>query len=179
MKSREGYTTGQMQFEKTLDEMFITRGYTKSDKTWDFPYFHSHAKTSTGEIVVFIDPNPKLSVNTVKDCMSFMNSIGVTHCIIIYMESATPIVRKNVETVTTTRIELFSQRELGYNVTKHSLVPVHCRASSTERAQMAQHSGKIAKLHKSDPVARFHGFRRGELVKITRKDKTVTFRVVI
>lgn len=119
----------------------------------------------------------KLNVQTVKECISEMAARGCMHALIVYLDSITPIVKKLVAHAEQ-RIELFQQHELGYNVTKHELVPAHRRATGSERAALHKHMPYLAQMSATDPVARFLGFQSGDVVHIARRDGTVAYRVV-
>lgn len=75
--------------------------------------------------------------------------------------------------------EIFHLNDLQYNVTKHSLVPLHEIIDSEEVKENVLLLLKIDKLTKlplilsSDPVARFIGARNGDLIKITRNPNHV------
>jgi len=168
-----------MTYTTVLSEMFETRGYTDAAIETDFEYFRCCMFDGKDRVYVFDDPSEKLSVGTVKECVSFMNNEGSLHAIIIYGSAFTPIVRKIVDTDISIRIELFSRSELGYNITKHVLVPTHARATTEERAQIEQYADKIPRLLATDAVARFHGFTPGEIIRVNRPNGTVVFRTVI
>lgn len=160
--------------------MFGTRGYIINADVPDFKYAQLTALKPNGALVVvfggFID---KVSIGHVKECIAFMTTVSCTHGIIVYDDSVTPMVRKLVENNAIIRIELFSVDELGFNVTKHRLVPKHEKAADSEVQQLKMHLDKIPSILITDPVARFHGFERGTLVKISRHDNTVAFRIVV
>lgn len=157
-----------------------TRGYTICADVPDFKYAQltSH-KPDGGLVIVFGGFADKVSIGHVKECIAFMTTVSCTHGIIVYDDNVTPMVRKLVENNAIIRIELFSVDELGFNVTRHRLVPRHERAADAEVQQLKLHLDKIPSMLTSDPVARFHGFERGTLVKISRHDNTVAFRIIV
>lgn len=165
---------------QTIREMFGTRGYNINTDVPDFKYAQLTAHKPDGALVIvfggFVD---KVSIGHVKECIAFMTTVSCTHGIIVYDDNVTPMVRKLVENNAIIRIELFSVDELGFNVTKHRLVPKHEKAVDPEVQQLKMHLDKIPSILITDPVVRFHGFKRGTLVKILRHDNTVAFRVVV
>jgi len=71
---------------------------------------------------------------------------------------------------------------MQYNLTKHELVPKHEKVDINEKNAEDFKKSKTDKfpiLLKTDPVARFYGFSKGDIIKITRKNGYVTFRRVV
>jgi|SRR5690606_3126419 len=168
-----------MKFIQTLDEMFTQRGYEYIKETHDFPYFLKAAIHSKEKVYVFSNFIEKISVNIFKECLSFLEQNNSTHCIVINSEGITPCVKKIIDNSHGTRIEVFSEDELGYNVTKHRLVPKHELANPTELLELKKHLPNLPIILQKDPVIRFLGFEKKQVVKITRKSGTVIFRIII
>ncbi len=165
---------------KTIQEMFDTRAYSVSDTALDFKYAQLTGYRPDGRLViVFGGFADKVSIGHVKECIAFMTTVNCTHGVVVYEDSVTPMVKKLVENNGIIRLELFSVDELGFNITKHRLVPKHEKATDSDLEQVKKYLDKIPSMLASDPVARFHGFDRGTLVKVSRSDGTVAFRVVV
>lgn len=168
-----------MKFIQTLDEMFTQRGYFQIKETHEFPNFLRVATHTKGKVYVFANFIEKISVNLFKECLSFLDENNSTHCIIITSEGITPCVKKIIDNSYNIRIEVFSEDELGYNVTKHCLVPKHEVASAEEIAELKKHLPNLPIILHKDPVIRFLGFEKKQVVKITRKSGSVVFRIII
>jgi DNA-directed RNA polymerases I, II, and III subunit RPABC1 len=109
-------------------------------------------------------------------------------CIIVTNMSAmsTGTKRALIEKTEGIIVECFDEAELLYDVTEHELVPEHLPLTPDEKAQLlARYKVKdhqLPRIHKHDPVARFYGLSRGDVVKIVRPSETagryVTYRIV-
>lgn len=102
---------------------------------------------------------------------NFHTGILVTHVHI------TPAAMKIVPAVASeTRIECFLEQDLLVNITHHELVPKHVLLSKEERTKLLQRyrlkDTQLPRIQVGDPVARYLGLRRGQVVKIIRTSET-------
>ena len=90
--------------------------------------------------------------------------------------------KKVIEEANDLIIELFQEEELQYNITKHYLVPKHelsyPKGTKISKDFKDKYGDKFPVLLKTDPVARFYGYNKGDIIKITRKGGYVTYRFV-
>jgi len=140
-------------------------------------------KSDGNEICVFLINAPKLDVSRVKEYVTLLNYKNINHGIFVYGESITPYAKKVVEASEDMKIELFCEKELQYNVTKHRLVPTHERLCEKDAiAFKKEFGGKFGGILKTDPVARFYGYQRGDVIRITRTNGDngvyITYRIV-
>jgi len=72
--------------------------------------------------------------------------------------------------------QLFDLRELQFNIMKHSLVPPHQKISKKEGLELLEKykvtRNQLPLILRKDPVAKFLGLKRGDIVKITRASET-------
>merc|ERR1711879_520334 len=81
--------------------------------------------------------------------------------------------------------ETFLESELVVNVTEHILVPKHYLLSADEKAELLEHykakEFQLPRILTKDPVAKYLGLCRGDVVKIVRSSETaghyVTYRI--
>jgi DNA-directed RNA polymerase I, II, and III subunit RPABC1 len=159
---------------KTCCEMLEQRGYTIIQSDDDIIIGDSQEE----QIIVF-NNKESIAIANIKEYVSFMNKSGINHAIVIYNNTITPQANKTIETLPDMEIEIFLERSLLYNITKHRLVPEHIKLSSAETQLFKKKYGiKLPVIQKSDAIARFYNFKPGDIIKIIRKDGIVAYRIV-
>jgi DNA-directed RNA polymerase I, II, and III subunit RPABC1 len=87
-----------------------------------------------------------------------------------------PACHKVGPTVAPKTFEIFQESDLLVNITHHELVPKHVLLSPEEKSALLQRyrlkPNQLPRIMKEDPVARYLGLRRGDVVKIIRKSTT-------
>ena len=164
----------------TATEMIIQRGYEITDIDDDKII---GINKDNKQIVIFTQQVAKFNIDRAKEYIGLLYKIGMDHCIIIYIESVTTMTKKLVENSIDVKIELFTQEELQYNITKHRLVPKHIRLSPEKATKFkALYGIKLPTLLRTDPISRFYNYQRGDIIKIIRKnsigDETISYRIV-
>nr|UXY87817.1 RNA polymerase I, II and III 24.3 kDa subunit [Cryptomonas curvata] len=82
------------------------------------------------------------------------------------------------------KIEYFSEAELVVNITEHILVPKHQILSTEETKCLLKryslNESQLPRIQKNDPVARYLGLQKNQIVKIIRPSETsgryITYR---
>ena len=85
------------------------------------------------------------------------------------------------------QIQCFNISELIVNITEHSYVPKHILLNDEEKSKLLNRyrikESQLPKILTTDPVARYLGLRRGDVVKIIRDSETagkyVTYRITV
>ena len=104
---------------------------------------------------------------------------------IVIIKSTTNIARKELESLHPCRIEMFDQDELMVNITHHDLVPQHQVLTQEQKVDLLKKyrvkEHQLPKIHIEDPIARYFGVRRGQVIRINRASETagkyVTYRM--
>jgi DNA-directed RNA polymerase I, II, and III subunit RPABC1 len=169
--------------KEVIGEMLDQRGYSYKNEE-DFIL----ASNNLEELVIFFCSDLKFNLDKLKFYISKMNEIELNHCIIVYADQITSTAKKAIDnleiikpegTIVPAEIELFSLKELQYNLTKHILVPLHTKLSDEESFQLKKKFGhNLASILKTDPVSRFYNFKKGDIIKITRKEGYIIYRIV-
>ena len=131
------------------------------------------------KICIFLLIVTKLNVNRIQEYIGMSKALGITHCVIIYGDSVTPVANKVVLNSKDIEIELFKEEELQYNITKHILVPEHIKLTIKETIEFKEKYGtKIPTLYNIDPISKFYKYNQGDIIKIIRKNGFVGYRIV-
>ena len=171
------------QVHQTCIELLSSRGYTIKSETegGDNEFQKIVGDSTTKELIcVFIVPCP-INVKTVETLISTMHDEGMKTGIVVYYNRITPYAKNVIESSEDVTLELFSERELRFNITKHSYVPKHelVLPSDKDYAYLRDVAGKLPKLLQTDAVARFYGYCSRDIIRVTRKDGSIAHRTVV
>jgi DNA-directed RNA polymerase I, II, and III subunit RPABC1 len=117
-----------------------------------------------------------------------MKDENVTKAILVVQEGITPFARQALnEMAPRYKIEHFKETELLVDITEHTLVPVHRVLTRDEKAALLKRyrikDSQLPRMQVHDPIARYYGMTRGQVVKIIRPSETagryVTYRAVM
>lgn len=101
---------------------------------------------------------------------------GINHLVIIYRNISSSA--KNICKDSNKIIELFHLQEF-FNPTKNILVPLHERLED-EQADIyrEKYGSNLPVIKTTDKIARFYNFNLGDIIKITRNNGYIAFRIV-
>lgn len=154
-------------------EMIHARGYEICQERQDMIIALDKRNRKKSFVYVLFTGNRNVNIKLVKEYFVLIQNEKITHCIIVYNGTITPTARSSLMAFDV-HLELFSTDELQFNITKHQLVPKHERVQREKNIDYT----KFPILKSTDPISRFYGYQIGDLIRITRKDGTIAFRVV-
>ena len=74
-------------------------------------------------------------------------------------------------------VEIFLRKNMMFNITKHEYVPKHIILTKEEEDELLEKynttKGKLPKISKSDPIAKYYGMKSDQICKIIRKSPEV------
>ena len=205
-----GGTAGERIYRarRTILQMLRDRGYmvdaTDVDQSEE-DFFEKHSTSPprdgltllvqkrddpTEQIFVFWPVDPKVGVKPIKRYMERMNEEDVKRAILVVQQNLTAFARQALSEIQQAEgltIEQFQEGELLVNITEHVLVPQHMVLTKEEKTILLQRykmkEAQLPRIQLSDPVSRYYGLSRGNVVKIIRPSETagkyVTYRMVV
>jgi DNA-directed RNA polymerase subunit H (RpoH/RPB5) len=166
----------------TIKEMFEQRNYSDISEDKDGEQRILAKKPNGDQIVCILDfVTTKFNIENMQDKYEQLKEQGIKHCIIIYNDTPTPAVKKEIPNLEKIgmRFELFQLDDLQFNCTKHSLVPKHELLSPEESKTFKDKYGSnIPVLLHTDPIAKFYNFRPGQIIRVVRRNGFPSYRIV-
>ena len=170
----------EQMWDKALENlqlMMLNRGYVYIKKKDD--NYLIYANTDNQKIIVWCFEMEKLNIDGIKDFINILETDKYKHGIIIYQNLLTSSTKKILDNLYKFNIELFLLRELQYDITKFKYFCLHEKISIEETKMVKEKFGNtLPILLKTDAVSRYYFFQRNDIIKITRKNGTIIYRVV-
>ena len=143
----------------------------------------------TDQIFVFFASEQKLGITTVKEFVSKMKKDSVRNAILVVPGIVSGFARTAINEISSSfqmHITYFQESELLVDITEHMLVPEHIKLSQSEKKELLNRyklkDSQLPRIQVTDPVAKYYGLERGEVVKICRTSETagryITYRLV-
>ncbi|KAJ3099337.1 DNA-directed RNA polymerases II 24 kDa polypeptide (RNA polymerase II subunit 5) [Phlyctochytrium planicorne] len=143
-------------------------------------------KSEHDQLLVFFTEDESVGIKPIKKICERMIQQSIMKAILVYQKTLTPSAHKVIQEMAPKyQIEIFLEAELLVNITQHVLVPKHVVLSKEEKATLLARyrlkETQLPRIQPGDPVARYYGLKRGQVVKITRPSETagkyVTYRL--
>ncbi|KAK7454446.1 DNA-directed RNA polymerases II 24 kDa polypeptide (RNA polymerase II subunit 5) [Stygiomarasmius scandens] len=183
---------------RTIHELVKDRGFQVSDEeiNMDLHTFRQTYANSSGsvdrnqlnfftnsqanpmeQIFVFFSDEKSVGVKTMRKMLSILEEKSIQRGIIVFPGNMTPSARKVIVAMASQyRLEEFSESDLLVNIVHHTLVPKHEVLSPEDKKLLLDKyrlkETQLPRIQLADPVARYYGLRRGQVVKITRPSET-------
>ena len=183
-----GYMVDASDVDQSEEEFF--ERYTPSPQRDMLTILVQKRDDPTEQIFVFWPTDPKVGVKPIKRYMERMNEEDVKRAILVVQQNLTAFARQALSEIQAAEgltIEQFQEGELLVNITEHVLVPQHMVLTKEEKTILLQRykmkEAQLPRIQLSDPVSRYYGLSRGQVVKIIRPSETagkyVTYRMVV
>lgn len=144
------------------------------------------ADEETNQLFVFFPEDERLGVGPIKTYLDRMKAESVLNAVIVLRVDITPYAKQALQEMSDQfRIEHFREAELLVDITKHQLVPDHQVLTQNEKTALLKRyrlkENQLPRIQPNDPIARYFGMKRGQVVKIIRPSETagryVTYRI--
>ena len=187
MLNARGYLVAQAELDRDKDS--FTEKFGEDPRRDALTLQFDLREDPTQHIFVFFPDEEKVGVKTIKEYAKRMKDEQVNRAIIVVQQSLTPFARQSLLECQAQKfyIEQFQEAELLVNITDHVLVPEHILLSDEQKRVLLDRykvkETQLPRIQMHDPVARYFGMRRGQVVRIIRPSETagryVTYRLCV
>ncbi|GMM49425.1 DNA-directed RNA polymerase core subunit [Starmerella bacillaris] len=178
-----GYNVGQSEIDISLEE--FKAQYCAADGTAIRAKMNFQAVPrpeaaekfrNIGSMWINFCDEPSVGVKTMREFVILVASKHFSNALFIYQTSITPAAQRLIPSVAPAVIETFQESDLVVNITKHVLVPAHVVLSEGDKRELLERyrlkESQLPRIQSLDPVARYLGLKRGQVVKIIRRSET-------
>merc|ERR1711948_163331 len=128
-------------------------------------------------IVFFPEENKRVGVKPIRVLAEKMDEKAIKEAILVVRQPLTPLAKTAIqEAMSKMRIEVFHENELIVNITRHELVPKTVPLTPEEREQLLNRykmkPSQLPRVQLTDPLARYFGMQRDEVMMIIRPSET-------
>jgi DNA-directed RNA polymerase subunit H (RpoH/RPB5) len=167
-------------WEKALENlqlMMLNRGYVFLRKKDDV--YLIYGNTDNQKVIVWCYQSDKLNIDGIKEFICVLEKDRYRHGIIIYQNTMTSSTKKVLDNLYKFCIELFLLKELQYDLTKFRYFCHHEKLRGEQAKAIREKFGNnLPNMLKTDVVSRYYYFQKNDVIRITRRNGTITYRVV-
>ncbi|KAJ0261223.1 hypothetical protein HA466_0043850 [Hirschfeldia incana] len=188
MLKDRGYIVTDSELEMT-QEQFIEK-YGENMERKDLVILKTKKNDDSDKIFVFFLQETNVKMVGTKSCFERMVSHNVFRAILVLRKDINRFAASAITEANSRGklyLEYFKETELLMNVKEHAFVPEHIALTTEEKEALLEKytvkENQLPRIQYTDPIAKYYGLKRGEVVKIIRNSETsgryVTYRYVI
>jgi len=185
-----GYEVTQVELDQTLHQFKEIFGDKPSENRPSRSHLGisvQHSDDPADQLFVFFPDEPKVGLKIIKNYCNRMQQENIYHAILVVQSGLTPSAKQAlIDLAPKYFIEQFLESELLINITDHELVPEHIVMTPDEKQELLERykikENMLMRIQTTDPMARYLGLKRGQVVKIIRSSETagryISYRLV-
>lgn len=135
-----------------------------------------HPSPSIGTIWVEFSSDLTIGIKQMRNFAQMVTQHNFHTGILVTQVAVSAPALKIIPVVLPAIIETFQEQDLLVNITHHELVPKHILMSPEEKKKLLERyrlkESQLPRIQTGDPVAKYLGLRRGQVVKIIRRSET-------
>jgi DNA-directed RNA polymerase subunit H (RpoH/RPB5) len=155
-----------------IDKMLHRRGYDKIDDD-NLIY-----RQNDSIIKVFCCLHSKLNIDKIRSFIQELEQSNIFHTIIIYDNVITSSCKKILEHMVRFTFETFHIREMSFDITEHMYYNPHEKMTHDEIRNLKNDIKNFPVLLKTDPVCRYFAFKKGDIIRIKRRNGIIIYRLI-
>lgn len=183
------YVVLRTDLDMTFDDFKNRFGQNEDTIRDELTLLVAHKEKPEQKMIVFFGKPTRLVIDDISAFSNRMELDGITNAIVVVDKNPTPRFNEGVNALNANgaqSFEIFNLMELLVNITEHVLVPKHVPLKPEQTLELLRKyklkPSQLPRIQHSDPIARYYGLKKGNVVKIIRKSETagkyVTYRVV-
>ncbi|KAK4717070.1 hypothetical protein R3W88_015408 [Solanum pinnatisectum] len=176
------------EFEIKMSKQEFLQKYGENMKRGDLEILKAKRNNDEKKIYVFFPEGAKVGVKEMRPYAERLRQEEISQAIFVVQQKLTPKSHQFISEVSTMlQLEVFQEAELMVNVKDHAIVPEHQPLTNEEKKSLLERytvkESQLPRIQINDPIARYFGLKRGQIVKIIRPSETagryVAYRYVV
>lgn len=162
-----------------IKKMLSRRNYTFQEKVNDFSFlfYNSELNHHLILICIFLD---KVGVDSLKKHLKQSCNDDVKNYIIVYESQITSTCQKIISNLFQYEIQLFPSDEFTYDFTELYYYIPHEKVKDPVKIKELEkrYGDKFPIISKEDAVCRYFNFKKNDILKVTRSENEIAYRIV-